>query len=139
MQEDKEPLFDTLDTLELELPVLAGVIATLHINAERMASALRDDLLATELADYLVRQGLPFRQGHHIVGQAVRLAGERGCGLRDLTVDDYRALSPHFGTDVHDVLDFRRAIERRSVPGGTATAAVKAQIETAKALLDTFH
>jgi len=135
LQEDKEPLFDTLDTLEIELPVLAGVIATLRINAERMAAALRDDLLATELADYLVRQGLPFRQGHHIVGQAVRLAAERGCGLRGLSVDDYRALSPHFGADVHSVLDFRRAIEQRSVPGGTATAAVKAQIEAARELL----
>ena len=139
LQEDKEPLFDTLDTLELELPIVAGVISTLRLNAEGMASALCDDLLATELADYLVRQGLPFRQGHHIVGQAVRLAGERGCGLRDLTVDDYRALSPHFGDDVHDVLDFRRAIEQRSVPGGTATAAVKAQIEKAKAVLGNFH
>jgi argininosuccinate lyase len=136
LQEDKESLFDTLDTLELELPIVAGVIDTLRLNAEGMASALRDDLLATELADYLVRQGLPFRQGHHIVGQAVRLAGERGCGLRDLSVDDYRALSPHFGDDVYDVLDFRRAIEQRSVPGGTATAAVKAQIERARECLD---
>ncbi|MBN2006972.1 MAG: argininosuccinate lyase [Anaerolineae bacterium] len=135
LQEDKEPLFDTLDTLEIELPVLAGVIATLRVNARRMASALRDDLLATELADYLVRQGLPFRQGHHIVGQAVRLAADRGCGLRGLSADDYRALSPHFGADVHSVLDFRRAIEQRNVPGGTATAAVKTQIERAKELL----
>ncbi|HOT91723.1 MAG TPA: argininosuccinate lyase [Anaerolineae bacterium] len=135
LQEDKEPLFDMLDTLELELPIVAGVIRTLRIHPERMASALRDDLLATELADYLVRQGLPFRQGHHIVGQAVRLAGERGCGLRDLTVDDYRTLSPYFGDDVHDVLDFRRAIEQRSVSGGTATVAVKAQIDKAKSLL----
>ncbi len=137
LQEDKEPLFDTLDTLELELPIVAGVVATLRIHPERMASALHDDLLATELADYLARRGLPFRQGHHIVGQAVRLAGERGCGLRDLTVDDYRALSPHFGDDVHEVLDFRRAVEQRSAPGGTATAAVKAQIAAAKAVLDT--
>jgi len=135
LQEDKEPLFDALDTLELELPVLAGVIATLRINAGRMASALRDDLLATELADYLVRQGLPFRQGHHIVGQAVRAALAKNCGLRDLSVAEYQAISPYFGDDVHDVLDFRRAIEQRSVPGGTATAAVKAQIEKAKSLL----
>ncbi|MBN2390062.1 MAG: argininosuccinate lyase [Anaerolineae bacterium] len=135
LQEDKEPLFDTLDTLELELPIVAGVIDTLRLNAEGMASALRDDLLATELADYLVRQGLPFRQGHHIVGQAVRLALAKGCGLRDLSVADYQTISPHFGDDVHDVLDFRRAIEQRSVPGGTATVAVKAQIEKAKSLL----
>ncbi len=134
LQEDKEPLFDTLDTLELELPIVAGVIDTLRLNAEGMASALRDDLLATELADYLVRQGVPFRQGHHIVGQAVRLALAKGCGLRDLSVADYQTISSYFGDDVHDVLDFRRAIEQRSVPGGTATAAVKVQIEQAKVL-----
>jgi len=139
LQEDKEPLFDALDTLDIELPVLAGVIATLRINTGRMASALRDDMLATELADYLVRQGLPFRQGHHIVGRVVRLALSRGCGLRDLSVAEYQAISPHFGDDVHDVLDFRRAIEQRSVPGGTATAAVKVQIEKAKSLLSNFH
>ena len=133
LQEDKEPLFDTLDTLDIELPVLAGVISTLRINAGRMASALRDDLLATELADYLVRQGVPFRQGHHIVGQTVRAALAKGCGLRDLSVEDYRAISPHFGDDVHDVLDFRRAIEQRSVPGGTAASAVRAQIARARA------
>ncbi|MBN1874964.1 MAG: argininosuccinate lyase [Anaerolineae bacterium] len=135
LQEDKEPLFDTLDTLELELPVLAGVISTLRINAGRMASALRDDLLATELADYLVRQGMPFRQGHHIVGQVVRVALEKNCGLRDLSIADYHAISPHFGDDVHDVLDFRRAIEQRDVPGGTATKAVQVQIKRAKELL----
>jgi len=135
LQEDKEPLFDTLDTLELELPIVAGVIATLRLHPERMASALRDDLLATELADYLVRQGVPFRQGHAIVGRAVRVALAGGRGLRDLTVADYRALSPHFGDDVHDVLDFRRAVEQRSVPGGTATAAVKAQIAAARTAL----
>jgi len=136
LQEDKESLFDTLDTLDIELPVVAGVISTLRLNAEGMASALRDDLLATELADYLVRQGLPFRQGHHLVGQAVRAALAKGCGLRDLSVAEYQAISPYFGDDVHDVLDFRRAIEQRSVPGGTATAAVQAQIEKAKALLN---
>lgn len=135
LQEDKEPLFDTLDTLDIELPVLAGVIGTMQINVEGMTSALRDDLLATELADYLVRQGVPFRQGHHIVGQAVRAALAKGCGLRDLTVDDYRAISPHFGDDVHEVLDFRAAIEKRDVSGGTATVAVQTQIERARNLL----
>lgn len=135
LQEDKEPLFDTLDTLELELPVLAGVVRTLRVNAKRMASALRDDLLATELADYLVRKGVPFRQGHHIVGQAVRVALAKGCGLRDLSVDDYRAISLHFGDDVHAVLDFRRAIEKRDVPGGTATSALRAQIASARSLI----
>ena len=134
LQEDKEPLFDAVDTLEVELPVLAGVIATLRLHPERMASALRDDMLATELADYLVRKGVPFRRGHHLVGQVVRAALARGCGLRDLSREEYQAISPLFAADVSEVLDFRRAVERRDVVGGTATAAVRAQIARARLL-----
>jgi argininosuccinate lyase len=136
LQEDKEPLFDALDTLALELPVVAGAVRTLQVNPQRMRAALRDGLLATELADALARRGVPFREAHHRVGQAVRLAAERGCGLRDLSPADYRAISPHFGDDVHEVLDVQRAIERRSVPGGTATASVREQIARARGLLE---
>lgn len=135
LQEDKEPLFDALDTLELELPVLTGVVATLKPRGERMTAALTDELLATDLADYLVRRGVPFRQSHHIVGEVVRVALARGCQLRDLSVADYQAISPHFGNDVAEVLDFRAAIERRNVAGGTATSSVRAQIQAARASL----
>ena len=135
LQEDKEPLFDAIETLEIELPVLAGAIATLSVNPERMAAALGDELLATDLADYLVRRGVPFRESHHLVGQAVRAALERGVGIRALPLDIYRAISPHFGVDVLEVLDFRAAVEARDVTGGTATSSVKAQIAKARALL----
>jgi len=77
LQEDKEATFDALDTLRLELPIAAGVVRTLVVHGERMASALDDALLATDLADYLVRKGVPFRQSHHLVGQAVKLAEEQ--------------------------------------------------------------
>ncbi len=135
LQEDKEPLFDAIDTLELELPVLTGVISTLAIHPERMEASLRDEILATDLADYLVRQGVPFRESHRLVGEVVRLAMDRQCGLRDLTLEDYRAISPAFGPDVHQVLDHRRSIEQRATYGGTAPAAVRVQIDEARAIL----
>ena len=135
LQEDKERLFDTVETMSLALPVAAGVIATLQVNGEAMAAALDDGLLATDLADYLVRKGVPFRQSHKLVGQAVRRAEERGVRLRDLSPEEYAAISPAFGADVYGVFDFRAAVEHKSAPGGTATAAVREQIEHAKRAL----
>ncbi len=136
LQEDKEPLFDAIDTLEIELPVLAGVVETLHVNHERMAAALRDEMLATDLADYLVRRGVPFRESHRLVGQAVRTALEHDCSLRDLPLEAYQNISPKFSADVYDALDFRRSVEQRTVYGGTATSAVQEQIAKARGLLD---
>jgi argininosuccinate lyase len=137
LQEDKEPLFDTLDTLLLVLPVATGVVATLELNPARMAAALRDDLLATDLADYLARKGLPFREAHHIVGRCVLLAEERGVGLTALSLDDYRALSPLFEADLRAALSFEGAVEARAVTGGTALAAVQEQLRRARTLLET--
>jgi argininosuccinate lyase len=141
LQEDKEPLFAAIDTLLVALPVAAGAIATLRVNADRMASALSDDMLATELADYLVSKGVPFRESHHLVGQAVRRAEERSspqepCTLLTLPLEAYQAIDAHFGPDLYQALDPRRALARRAVPCGTAPLAVRAQIERAKALLD---
>jgi len=135
LQEDKEPLFDTLDTLELALQVAAGAVATLTVRPERMAGTLDDMLLATELADYLAARGVPFREAHGLVGQAVRLALARGVGLRDLKLEEYRALSPAFDAGLYAALDVERALARRAVPGGTAPAAVARQLAQAKACL----
>jgi len=141
LQEDKEPLFDAIDTLVMALPIAAGVIATLKINPDRMAAALDDGLLATELADYLVSKGIPFRESHHLVGQAVRRAAETcspkesGRILSALPLETYQAIDARFGPDLYDVLDARRAIARRKVPCGTSPRAVRAQIERAKALM----
>lgn len=135
LQEDKEPLFDTINTLEIELPVIAGVIKSLTINANRMQKALIDEMLATDLADYLVRKGLPFRQSHHIVGQVVRKAIAQGCALRDLPLQDLQTVSSLFSDDVTHILDFRHAVEQRDVPGGTSTSSVLAQIKKAQTLL----
>jgi argininosuccinate lyase len=132
LQEDKEAVFDAVDTLALELPVAAGVIRTLKVNAGRIGAALDDAMLATDLADYLVRQGVPFRQSHHLAGQAVQRAEERGVSLRGLTLAEYQAIHPAFGDDVYQVLDFGQSVAARQVQGGTAPAGVRAQIEEAK-------
>lgn len=135
LQEDKEALFDAIDTLALELPVASGVIRTLWVNPTRMKAALDDSLLATDLADYLVRKGVPFRSSHHLVGQVVKRAEELGVSLKSLDLEDYRAVHPDFAEDLYDVLDFNRSVEARDVKGGTAPKAVLDQIERARALL----
>ena len=135
LQEDKEPLFDTVSTLEMALPIAAGVIRTLHIHPERMRAAITPDMLATDLAYYLVDKGVPFREAHYLVGQVVRRAEELGVALSDLPLKELQNISQHFGADVVEVWDVEAAVERRRVIGGTARAAVEAQIETAKKIL----
>jgi len=139
LQEDKEATFDAIDTLALELPIAAAVIRTLVVNAPRMAAALDDAMLATDLADYLVRKGVPFRHSHHLVGQAVRRAEALGLALQDLDLSEYQAIHPAFAEDVYQVFDFERSVAARDSPGGTAPVAVHAQIDKARALLADRH
>ncbi|MFO7320117.1 MAG: argininosuccinate lyase [Chloroflexota bacterium] len=136
LQEDKEAVFDAVDTVTAILPVITAIVTTLQLNPERMRAALSDDMLATDLADYLVRKGLPFRQAHHVVGQAVREAAERGIGLAQLPLETLTALSPLFEADVVDVFDFDVSVSRRKAAGGTAPKAVAAQIEAARDWLE---
>lgn len=135
LQEDKEPLFDSVDTLLVALPVAAGVLATMRIRPERMAAALGDELLATDLADTLVRRGVPFRQSHELAGLAVKRSEALDVALRDLPLAEYQAISPQFSPDVAGVFDFEQSVEQRAVYGGTAHAAVLRQIEELRALL----
>ena len=127
LQEDKPPVFAAFDTLNLMLPVLAGALATMRVNGDRMAAALDGGLLATELADYLVKKGVPFREAHHLVGQAVQLGP-----LEQLPLASFQALSPAFGADVAQLWDFRAAIDRRNGSGGTGTESVRAQLAAAR-------
>ena len=136
LQEDKEAVFDVIDTLAMELPVASGVIRTLKVNDGRMAAALYAFLLATDLADYLVRKGVPFRQSHHLVGRVVRRAGERGVSLSELELADYQSIHSIFKEDLYTVFDFERSVEARDSEGGTALGAVRAQIVRAEALLE---
>jgi len=135
LQEDKEPLFDTLDTLAMLLPIVAGAIETLQVNAEAMREALSDAMLATDLADYLVKRGLPFRQAHHLVGKVVALSEQRGLQLGELALAEYQRVSPLFGPDLYAALDLEASVEAHDVVGGTALRAVREQIEWARATL----
>lgn len=138
LQEDKEPVFDAFDTLEISLAVMAGLIRTVELQPEKLSAQLEPGLLATELADYLVKQGLPFREAHSLVGQAVRLAEENDQALTELSLQDLRKLSPQFGEDVIDVLQISTALAQRSVPGGTSPEALRAQLAEARRLLSAW-
>jgi argininosuccinate lyase len=128
MQEDKEPLFDSLDTLDLALRVAAATVATLRVDAERMAAALEDAMLATDLADELVRRGVPFREAHSQVGRMVRRALELGSGLRHLPLDEYQAIQPELDESVYTVFDFEQSVARKASIGGTAPERVREQV-----------
>ena len=135
LQEDKEALFDSLETLARLLPVVTATIRSLQLNPAAMSSALTEDLLATDLADYLVRKGLPFRQAHHVVGAVVRRAGDLSLDLSALPLAELQAISPLFEADVAETFDFAQSVARRKAYGGTAPEAVRQQIELARSRL----
>ena len=135
LQEDKEPLFDTIDTLDALLPVVAGVIRTMRINADKMRAALDEAMLATDLADYLVRKGMPFREAHHKVGQVVRWAETKGIALSELSFEEYKRIAPEFDVDVKDIFDFGKSVAAREIIGGTGPKAVREQIAKAKKMM----
>ncbi len=135
LQEDKEAIFDAFDTIMLVLPVMTGVIETLTLNADNMAAQLEPGLLATDLADYLVKKGMPFRQAHHVVGEVVQSAEDRDIDMTDLSLADLQAINPLFDEDVREAFSIEGSLNARSVTGGTAPAAVLEQIVAAKAAL----
>ncbi|CCL99345.1 uncharacterized protein FIBRA_01363 [Fibroporia radiculosa] len=137
LQEDKEPLFDTVDTISASFKIAEGVIATMEVQGKAMSRALQasSDMLATDLADYLVRKGIPFRETHHISGRAVALAESKKCSLQELTVTDFQSLSDKFGPDVKEVFDFEHSVQSRSSIGGTHIGMVERQIEVLRAAL----
>ena len=139
LQEDKEPLFDAMDTLHLALPVIAGAVATMRPQPQAMRQALDDAMLATDLADWLVARGIPFRQSHHISGQVVQLAEQRGVALSALSLADLQSIHPSFDTDVLSIWDFERSVAQRAAPGGTAPQAVSEQIALARQRLHPTH
>jgi len=132
LQEDKEPLFDTVDTLETLLPALVGLVETMTFNPDKMRAALDEGMLATDLADYLVGKGVPFREAHGLVGKAVRRSIDTNMPLSKLPLDDYRTISDKFDVDLYAVFDFMASVKKRNSIGGTAPDAVQAQIDTLK-------
>ncbi|MDE2210853.1 MAG: argininosuccinate lyase [Betaproteobacteria bacterium] len=136
-QEDKEPLFDTVDTLADTLAIMTDLVATgLAANVDRMRDAAREGFAtATDLADYLVRKGLPFRDAHAAVARAVREAERRQCDLAKLPLADLRGFSPLIDADVFDVLTLEGSVHSRDHPGGTSPRQVRAAIAAARASL----
>jgi argininosuccinate lyase len=135
IQEDKEAVFESFDTLRRLLPVAAAVVRTMALHPERMRVALVPEMLATDLADYLVKKGMPFRQAHHVAGRAVRLAREQGIAFDALTLEHLQEMSDLFGEDVRSVFDYAASAGARQADGGTAPEAVRRQIAQAKALV----
>jgi argininosuccinate lyase len=138
-QEDKEPLFDTVDTLRDSLTIMADLAANIIVKPERMRQAVMQGFAtATDLADYLVKRGLPFREAHEVVARAVRQANERGVGLEQLSLAELRAFchSPTLiGDDVATVLTPEGSVAARAHFGGTAPAQVQAAVAAARARL----
>ena len=129
MQEDKEPVFDSVDTVKAALRIYAAMLREVRVNEESAANAVNDwNLLATDVADYLVLHGMAFRKAHEIVGKTVAHCLERGIGLAELTLADYQSLSPAFEADVFDILNVRRSVDARTNPGSPATANVQARL-----------
>ncbi len=136
LQEDKEALFDTLDTLRPCLNVMREMLATATFDTERMAAAAgRGFSTATEVADYLVRKSIAFREAHGIVGQIVRYCEKQGVTLGDLSLTEWHSFSKEFGEDILEIISPLGAVQAKRSPGGTAPERVKEQIEKARKLL----
>jgi argininosuccinate lyase len=134
LQEDKEPVFDTVEQLLLVLPAFTGMVATLRFDTERMAASAPEGFaLATDIAEWLVREGTPFRQAHEIAGACVRVAEERGCELWDLSEADLAAISPALTAQVRDVLSTQGSLNSRDAFGGTAPIRVREQLDALSA------
>jgi argininosuccinate lyase len=127
LQEDKAPVFQATDMLLSILPVMAAALRTITVKPERMRSAIDSTMMATDLADYLVDKGIPFRKAHEMAGKVVRAAGEIKAGLEELSLGAYQAIGP-FEADVYQVLDPMKSIGKRNAIGGTSPQSVKNQI-----------
>ncbi|MBI3880664.1 MAG: argininosuccinate lyase [Verrucomicrobia bacterium] len=136
LQEDKERLFDTADTVRACVRLMAAMLNHTTVKADVCRAAASDpQLLATDLADYLVKQGLPFRQAHHVVGAVVAFAEKAGRPLNQVSVAEFQKISPKFGPDVRTVFDLKRAMQRRTLTGAPGTSEVKKQLARWKNLL----
>jgi argininosuccinate lyase len=137
LQEDKEPVFDAVDTLLLVLPALAGLVSTLRVNAERISrGASTGFALATDLAELLVRRGVPFREAHEVVGHLVVWCQVHDCDLPDVSDENLARISPQLTPEVREVLSVQGALAARNSYGGTAPARVAEQLTALRAVVD---
>lgn len=138
LQEDKERLFDTSDTVLATVRMMTGMLGHVSVNSNACSAAAGDPaLIATDLADYLVRKGVAFRGAHHSVGRLVALSEERGKPLNQLSIDEFRSIDAHFQPDVLELFDLKRALARRSIIGAPGTAEVKRQLARWRRILKT--
>ncbi len=128
LQDDKRALFDAVDVMSLVLPAVAGAVDELTFRTDRMRAAVTSVMMATDLADYLVRRGVTFRESHGAVGSLVRQAEEARVELHELPLSSFKAAHAQFGDDVLDALSAQASVDCRSVPGGTAVSAVREQL-----------
>ncbi|XP_067864261.1 argininosuccinate lyase-like [Heptranchias perlo] len=135
LQEGKEPVFESIDTVTAVLQVASGVFSTLQVNEHAMKKALSPDMLATDLAYYLVRKKMPFREAHSASGRAVHLAEKKCIEVNQLSLDDLKTISPLFESDVSKVWNYTNSVEQYAAAGGTARSSVTAQIEQLRAWL----
>ena len=139
LQEDKEPLFDSVDTLFLVLPAMAGLLSSLRFNLEKMEEAATAGFsLATDVADYLVRQGVPFREAHEVVGALVAHCEQRGIELQEATDEDMASISPHLTPEVRSAMTLESSLQSKAGRGGTAPQQVAAQRAEIAALVDSL-
>ncbi|MCE5251537.1 argininosuccinate lyase [bacterium] len=135
MQEDKEPLFDTLKTVGECLGIIRGIIGEITFHTDRMESAFDSSVFATDVADYLTLRGMPFREAHTVAGRLVKWAQNNGTAMKDIPLDVYIKHSGLFGNDIYGIFDLSVSADRRSLEGGTGRKALIAQISRAKTLL----
>jgi argininosuccinate lyase len=138
LQGDKVPLFRAFDALMSSLPIVAAVVRTLRVHPEAMAAALDEELMAADLADHLVLQGVPFRRAHEVIGRWVRLSLEQARPLRSFSLDELRALHPAFTEEVTRFLDPSHSVSRRRAIGGTAPESVAEQLASARRATASF-
>lgn len=132
MQEDKEPMFDTINTVSICLKVFSGVLGTLKINEETIKSKLSEYIIAIDISDYLVKKGMPFRESHAVIGKIIRHSIESGIPLSKIELKTYKKYSNLFSSDIYDVLNIKKSINAKKTAGSTSTASVKKQLSAAK-------
>lgn len=136
LQEDKETLFDAIDTIKAALSIYSGMLSTMKLNSSRMKEAAKNSfLMATDMADYLAKQGLSFREAHEVVGKIVGYCLKVGCGLFDLSIEDFKKFSHLFEEDIFNCLNLEQSIESKISQGGTSSVRVKEEFDLAHQVL----
>ena len=136
LQESWEPMLDHVKTVSESIQIANGVLATLSINPKKIIAALDPFMLATDVADYLVRKGVPFRETHHISGQCVAKSEELGTPMNEFSIEQMKAIDERFEEDIADTFNYESSVEARSAKGGTSRSSVLEQIKVLRAMLE---